>query len=91
MSDEKSNSTQPSSDGKESREEGAPELSDLPPPAFPPGSRRHATVRAWAKKRHTPEGGRGQGGEFADAFISPDEPIVRKREPGWEALGHGLA
>lgn len=77
MSDETTNSGKPpSSDGDEPVDGGAEELSDLPPPAFPPGSRRHATVRAWARERHPPEPG-GEGG-FEDAFISPDEPIIRK-------------
>lgn len=79
MTDEANDGVQPSVDGQRPQE-GERELSDLPPPAFPPGTRRHAVVRARAQKRHTDDVF-GEEGEFEDAFISPDEPIVgRKHE-----------
>lgn len=58
--------------------EEAPELDRLPPPAFPPGSRRLPLARE--PRPRTVEGA-GDGGEAAaipdEAFIAPDEPIVR--------------
>jgi hypothetical protein len=47
--------------------------SRLPPPAFPPGQ------RVQARANHRAGAGKAEGGEAVpdDAFISPDEPIVR--------------
>lgn len=63
--------------------DGASGGSALPPPAFPPGSRRHQMRRAAS----TPKMGDAfispdeplpdRADDVADAFISPDEPIVR--------------
>lgn len=85
MSDEANDGVQPSVDGNQPQEEeGEGELSDLPPPAFPPGTRRHAAVRAWARERHTDDAsGEVERGEFEEAFISPDEPIVRRKHPAF--------
>jgi hypothetical protein len=50
----------------------------LPPPAFPPGNRRTHTRR---NRNSTVEGEVEGSDQFpADAFISPDEPIVRVAE-----------
>ncbi len=54
-----------------------PELDRLPPPVFPPGSRRTA-VRYQAAS--TMQEGGEDAGVPADAFISPDEPIRRSDE-----------
>jgi hypothetical protein len=52
--------------------QGSRELDRLPPPAFPPGQRMPARVRPRADAR------RAEGEGVPDeAFISPDEPIVR--------------
>ena len=58
---------------------GPRELDRLPPPAFPPGrGAQPARVRRSAAARRTEgEGGEGEGGVPDEAFISPDEPIVR--------------
>lgn len=47
----------------------------LPPPAFPPGSRKHATRNSGAAK---PEATPPKG--VADAFISPDDPIPARSD-----------
>ncbi len=66
-----------------------PELDRLPPPAFPPGSRRRAPGRGGPEAADTPVAAEadagpapvatddGDGAIPNDAFISPDEPIVR--------------
>jgi hypothetical protein len=48
----------------------------LPPPAFPPGSRKHALRSSGPAKQDPPP--RKQGSE--DAFISPDDPIPARRD-----------
>jgi len=49
----------------------------LPPPAFPPGSRRSSSRRFRSASPAS-----GGGDEFpSDAFISPDEPIIRTEFP----------
>jgi hypothetical protein len=55
------------------------ELDRLPPPAFPPGLRGSAGHRSRrAVEARSGEGeGQPEGGVPDDAFISPDEPIVR--------------
>ncbi len=57
--------------------------SRLPPPAFPPGSRRH--IRRNHSASHTPRSALG-GGVDDDAFISPDDPLPERRDPVAEAF-----
>lgn len=54
-----------------------PEPDRLPPPVFPPGSRRDVPIR-----RSGPSSSRGgEEGDFPDdAFISPDDPIRARDE-----------
>jgi hypothetical protein len=47
----------------------------LPPPAFPPGSRKHVHRNSTAPKPETVRPKRGLG---EDAFISPDEPMPER-------------
>jgi hypothetical protein len=47
----------------------------LPPPAFPPGSRRHAPRAGAAAKTSA------SSGSVDDAFISPDEPLPERIDP----------
>lgn len=56
-----------------------PELDRLPPPVFPPGSRRGVRIR-----RASAERPRGSGADDfpEDAFISPDEPIRERHGEG---------
>jgi hypothetical protein len=51
----------------------------LPPPAFPPGSRKHLHTNS-----HTPSSVPGASG--GDAFISPDDPMPARRDKVGEAL-----
>lgn len=51
----------------------------LPPPAFPPGSRKHR-----ARNSSGPPTGTVEKGD--DAFISPDEPLPDRLDPFGEAL-----
>ena len=53
--------------------------SRLPPPAFPPGSRKH---RSW-KSKGPMTAEKSPGGE---AFISPDEPLPDRADPFSEAF-----
>jgi hypothetical protein len=46
----------------------------LPPPAFPPGMRRHVYRSATGAKREQ------QRQEDADAFISPDDPLPPRKD-----------
>ena len=50
------------------------DLDRLPPPAFPPGQR---TTHRRTQPASDASGGVGDDGVPDDAFISPDEPIVR--------------
>jgi hypothetical protein len=54
--------------------QGPRELDRLPPPAFPPGQRMSGRMRPRAESRRAEGSGEGVPD---DAFISPDEPIVR--------------
>lgn len=59
-----------------------PELDRLPPPAFPPGSRRSsASTRSLRIEGEESEGDDDPSDIPEDAFISPDDPI-RKRGRG---------
>jgi len=55
----------------------------LPPPAFPPGSRKH--VHANSNSR--PSSGARSEGDGDDAFISPDDPIPPRRR---DAMGEAF-
>lgn len=56
--------------------ETGPELDRLPPPVFPPGSRRDVPIR----RARTASTQKGAESEFPDgAFISPDDPIRARR------------
>lgn len=56
----------------------SPERDRLPPPVFPPGSRRSVPIR---RATAAGKGERSEADDFPeDAFISPDEPI-RDRDP----------
>ncbi len=48
----------------------------LPPPAFPPGSRRHVVHRNSDGSRPGPDDEPGD-----EAFISPDEPLPERADP----------
>jgi hypothetical protein len=48
----------------------------LPPPAFPPGSRRHLHTNSNSR----PSSEAPSGGTEDDAFISPDDPIPPRRD-----------
>jgi hypothetical protein len=48
----------------------------LPPPAFPPGSRKHLHTNSTSSPRPPAEG----PGEADVAFISPDDPIPARRD-----------
>jgi len=57
--------------------------SRLPPPAFPPGSRRH--VHRNNSASHTARSPVRTGVDD-DAFISPDDPLPERRDPVAEAF-----
>ncbi|MGD8601554.1 MAG: hypothetical protein PVF19_09425 [Gemmatimonadota bacterium] len=50
--------------------------SRLPPPAFPPGSRRHV----YNNNDRASDDAEGATGSEADAFISPDDPIPPRKD-----------
>ena len=54
-------------------QKGGDELNRLPPPAFPP----HQHIQPRRNHRRSAEATETGGGVPDDAFISPDEPIVR--------------
>jgi len=49
----------------------------LPPPVFPPGSRRHVSRNSTGSKGHA----RPPGSSFEGALISPDDPIPDDVDP----------
>lgn len=57
--------------------------SRLPPPAFPPGSRRH--VHRNSSGSHQPRSATRTGVDDG-AFISPDDPLPERRDPVEEAF-----
>lgn len=58
------------------------ENSRLPPPAFPPGSRRHLHRNSTSPKGRTTHA----GGPGDDAFIMPDDPLPERRD----TMGHAI-
>lgn len=64
--------------------------SPLPPPAFPPGSRRHQAARERSKRAASTDGAfispddpmPSRGDPLGGALILPDEPLVRAAEAG---------
>lgn len=54
----------------------------LPPPAFPPGSRRHPIHR----NSGAPPSEDGVGAPSDDAYISPDEPLPERPDPMKQAF-----
>ena len=85
MSDQPSDTThpdagasEPSSAESDGTDGPGPELDRLPPPAFPPGSRRSSM----GSGRTTVEPGTGDDDDRSDipddAFISPDDPIRKE-------------
>ena len=83
-SDEGQASTPPLPHGGNGAQGDRPELDQLPPPAFPPGERGAKYSRTIRTPLGEPDpaqrGGAGTGkpGVPEEAFISPDEPIVRE-------------
>jgi hypothetical protein len=53
----------------------------LPPPAFPPGSRKHLRSNSG-----TPTSGQSERRPEDDAFISPDDPLPERKDTVGEAL-----
>jgi hypothetical protein len=54
----------------------------LPPPAFPPGSRKHV----YTNSDHAPGGATSEGDSSTEAFISPDDPIPARKDRVDEAV-----
>lgn len=87
MSEDETEDRRPDGDAGERRPSGpsrngpGPEMDRLPPPAFPPGSRRASAPRKRvdvAGAEESPDDA-GEGEELPDdAFISPDEPIRKE-------------